>query len=164
MPKLAQFARGFVAAEADKLKLGLFRVGTALLMLTVAAVILLTGAVFLLSGIYQSLLQYISPWAAGGIITVVSLLIAALLLIAARRRLSSGSSGQRAPPAASPADAEAVDALRLATERGLKAGEELKKGLRPFDLVLSAFIAGMVVSRSVRTSSRRCNAMDDSGS
>ena len=161
MLKLAQLARGLAAAEADRLKLGLFRVGTALLMLAVATVILLTGAIFLLSGIYQSLLQYTSPWAAGGIITLVSLLIAALLLFAARRRLSIG---RRPSVAASPPAAEAAEELRQATERGIKAGEELKLGLRPIDLMLSAFIAGMVVSRSARTPSRRCKTREDTGS
>jgi type VI protein secretion system component VasK len=159
--RLAQLARGLVATEADRLKLGLFRMATALLMLAVAAVVLLTGAIFLLSGIYQSLLQYTSPWAAGGIITLVSLLIAALLLFAARRRLSIRP---RASAATSPPDAETVDELREATERGIKAGEELKQGLRPIDLLLSAFIAGMVVSRSARTPSRRCNTTKDSKS
>lgn len=161
MFRLAQLARGLVATEADRLKLGLFRMATALLMLAVAAVILLTGAIFLLSGIYQSLLQYTSPWAAGGIITLVSLLIAALLLFAARRRLSIRP---RASALASPPDAEAVDDLRQATERGIKAGEELRQGLRPIDLVLSAFIAGMVVSRSARTASRRGKTRENAGS
>ncbi len=152
MLRLAQLARGLVATEADRLKLGLFRVGSALLMLAIAAVILLTGVVFLLFGIYQSLLQYTSPWAAGGIITLASLLIAALLLFAARRQLSIG---RRASGVVSPALAEASEELRQATERGIRAGEEIKRGLRPIDLVLSAFIAGMVVSRSVRTPSQR---------
>jgi len=159
--RLAQLARGLVATEADKLKLGLFRMATALLMLVVAAVVLLSGAIFLLSGIYQSLLQYTSPWAAGGIITLVSMLIAALLLFAARRRLSIRP---RASAATSPPDTEAVDELRQATERGIKAGENLKQGLRPIDLVLSAFIAGMVVSRSARTPSRRGRTREDTGS
>ena len=162
MFRLAQLARGLVATEADRLKLGLFRIATALLRLAIAAVVLLTGAIFLLSGIYQSLLQYTSPWAAGGIITLVSLLIAALLLFTARRRLSSIR--PRSSAAASPPDAKAADELRQATERGIKAGEELKQGLRPFDLLLSAFIAGMVVSRSARRPSRRCNTTEDSKS
>jgi type VI protein secretion system component VasK len=159
--KLAQLARGMVASETARLKLGLFRVGTALLMLTVAAVILLIGASFLLSGIYQSLLQYTSPWAAGGIITLVSLLIAALLLFAARRRLSVG---RRPSAVSSPPAAEAAEELRQATERGIRAGEEIKRGLRPIDLVLSAFIAGMIVSRSARTASQRCKTREGTGS
>ena len=80
MLRPAQLTRGFVEAETARLRIGLFRVGSALLMLVVAAVIFLTGAVFLLSGIYKSLLQYTSPRAAGGIITLVSLLITALLV------------------------------------------------------------------------------------
>jgi len=159
--KLAQLARGFVEAETVSLKLGLFRVGSALLLLVVAAVIFLTGAIFLLSGIYQSLLQYTSPWAAGGIITLASVLVAALLLFAARRQLSIG---RRPSGVASPALAEVSEELRQATERGIRAGEELKRGLRPIDLVLSAFIAGMVVSRSARTSSRRGRTRENTGS
>ena len=151
-----------VASETARLKLVLFRVGTALLMLAVAAVILLIGAGFLLSGIYQSLLQYTSPWAAGGIITLVSLLIAALLLFAARRRLLSSGRRPSAAPA-SPAE-EAAEELRQATERGVRTGEEINRGLRPIDLLLSAFIAGMVVSRSARKPSRRCNTTEDTGS
>jgi hypothetical protein len=159
VPKLTQLARGLVATEADRLKLGLFRVGSALLMLVVASVILLTGAIFLLSGIYQSLLQYTSPWAAGGIITLVSLIIAALLLLAARHRLSIG----RRPSVTPPPAAEAAEELRQATERGIRAGEELRRGVRPIDLVLTAFIAGMVASRSARTPSQR-KAREDTGS
>ncbi|MGB7932642.1 MAG: hypothetical protein WCH04_10545 [Gammaproteobacteria bacterium] len=159
MFKLAQLARGLAATETARLKLGLFRVGTALLMMAVAAMTLLIGTGFLLSGIYQSLLEYTSPWASGGITTLVSLLIAALLLFAVRRRLSPG----RQPSAvASPPAAEAAEELRQATERGIRTGEEIKRGLRPIDLVLSAFIAGMVVSRSARKPSR--NTTEDTGS
>jgi hypothetical protein len=157
---LVQLAREKVATQADRLKLGLYNAGTALLMLVVAALISLIGAVFLLSGMYQSLSRVIPAWAAGGIITLVTLLVAALLLYGARRRLSIG---RRPSAAANPAVADVADELRQATERGIKAGEELKRGLRPIDLVLSAFIAGMVVSRSIRASSQRRKTNSDAG-
>ena len=155
MFKLAQLARGLAASETVRLKLGLYRVGTALLMLAVAAVILLIGVGFLLSGVYQSLLQYTPPLAAGGIITLISLLIAALFLLAARRRLSIGRRASAGPAPLAEEAAEATQELRQATDRGIRAGEELKRSLRPIDLMLSAFIAGMVVSRSTRTASQR---------
>jgi type VI protein secretion system component VasK len=158
--KLAQLARELVATETARLRLGLFRVASALLMLSVAAVILLIGTVFLLSGIYQSLVKVTSAWQAGGIITLVTLVVAAGLAFWARRRLSVG----RRPPAADrPPVSEVAEQFRQATERGINAGEELKRGLRPIDLALSAFIAGMIVSRSSRAASQRRKGKDDSG-
>ena len=68
MLTLVQLAREKVATQADRLKLGLYNAGTALLMLVVAALISLIGAVFLLSGMYQSLSRVIPAWAAGGIL------------------------------------------------------------------------------------------------
>jgi Kef-type K+ transport system membrane component KefB len=150
--KLAQLAREIVATETARLRLGVFNVAIALLMLVIAAMISLAGGVFLLSGIYQSLLQVMPPWEAGGIITLLTLLVAALLLLWARRWLPVG---RRSPAAANPPTSEVSEELRQAAARGIKAGEELKRSLGPIDLVLSAFIAGMVVSRSTRAASLR---------
>jgi hypothetical protein len=158
--KLSQLAREIVATQSARLKLGLFNVGTALLLLATAAVISLVGAVFLLYGLYQTLLQFTPPWTAGGIITLLTLLVALILLFWARRRLSTG----RVPAAtAHPPASEAAEEVRRATERGISAGETLRHNLRPIDLVLSAFIAGMVLSRGARPASPRDRRGRDRG-
>jgi type VI protein secretion system component VasK len=160
MPRLAQLAREVAASEAARLKLRLFNVGTALLLLAVATMISLVGAVFLLYGLYQTLLLFTPPWAAGGIITLLTLFIAVILMFWARRRLSIG----RVPTAtASPPASEAAEEVRRATDRGISAGETLRHNLRPIDLVLSAFIAGMVLSRGARPASQRDRTGRDRG-
>jgi hypothetical protein len=161
VPKLSQLVRELVATETARLRRGVFNVTIALLMLVIAAMIALAGAVFLLSGIYESLLQFMSPWKAGGIITLVTLLVATLLLLWARWRLSIGRRRSTAP--GTPLSG-ASEELRQASERGLRAGEELKHSLRPIDLVLSAFIAGLVLSRGTRAPSQRCKTRKDTGS
>lgn len=132
--------------EVARLRASLVNAAFALLVLGIAALMSLIGVIFLLVGAYQSLAATLPAWQAGGLIAGAVLLIAGLLIYVNRRRMST----RRLPsPAASPISSVAKE-LRQTAERGITAGEMLAgKGMKPLDLALAAFIAGLMVSKSV---------------
>ncbi len=144
----SHLVRELIATGTAKLRLSLYDFGSALVLLIIAASVCLLGLVFLLYGIYQSLLlATLPPWMAGGTIALAALLVALLFLLLARRRLAGT---RHPPPPASRLIAEMSEQLNEATERGIKAGEQLSRSVKPIDLALSAFIAGMIASKASR--------------
>ncbi|MDT8387373.1 MAG: phage holin family protein [Thiogranum sp.] len=143
----------FIATGTAKLRLSLYDFGSALVLLIIAASICLLGLVFLLYGIYQSLLlATLPPWMAGAIIALAALLVALLFLLLARRRLTGT---RRSPPTGSQPVADISGQITEATERGIRAGEQLSRSVKPVDLALSAFIAGLIASKARRDAGGR---------
>lgn len=146
MPNLSRLLHDTVAVEVARLRASLFSAAFSLLLLGIAALISLIGVVFLLLGAYQSLAEALPAWQAGGLTAIALLLIAALLVLVNRRRISVS----RLPPPVEPPLSSVARELRQTAERGITAGEMLAgKAIKPFDLALVAFIAGLIVSKSV---------------
>lgn len=146
MPRLSRLLHDAVAAEAARLRGSLFHAALSLLLLAIAALVALLGMVFLLVGAYQSLAELVPAWQAGGIIAVAILIIAGLLALVSRWRMSR----RRVPPPTDPTISSVAKELRQTAERGVAAGEMLTvRSMKPFDRALAAFIAGLIVSRSV---------------
>lgn len=147
MPNLTRLLNNTVAVEAARLRIRLFNAAASLLLLGVACLTALIGLVFLLVGMYQSLAEGLPAWQAGGLTALAVLIIAGVLLLVSRRWII----GRPPPPAGATISSVARD-LRQTAERGINAGEVLAgKGVKPFDLALVAFIAGLVLSKSVST-------------
>ena len=154
MANLFLLVREGLAAEAARLRAGATSLAAAAVLMLCAGAIAVIGLVFLLVGVYQSLVEVMAAWQAGAAVAVAVLAVAAALALLARARL------RRRPPwrdrsDAAPADPAATQARR-ATDVGVAAGSALRRsGATPLDLVLAAFVAGLVTSRRSGRSARR---------
>lgn len=148
MRNLIQLFRDTIVAEFARLRLGLFSIAASLILLAVAGGICLIGSAFLLYGVFDSLSRLMPTWMAGGLIALGVIVIAMLLAYWGRQRLVVRS---LSPPLADATSTPAAEQMRKVAESGINAGEMLKRsGLRPGDLAIAAFIAGLVMSRSTR--------------
>lgn len=152
MLKLSQLVRDAVATETARLRASVRDVVLGVLLLIIAGLIGLIGLVAFLVGVYGSLVQALPAWQAGGIVALAVLVLAAVILFLGYRSLG----GRRPPPRGRRIDDSEIAAeIRRATEQGIGAGEWLSRsGLSAFDLTLAAFVAGLVVSRRSRSSSK----------
>ena len=144
---VGQLLREAASTEAARLRASLGRLATSVMLAMVAGLVAIIGVVFLLVGAYQSLNHTLPPWQAGGLVAVALRPVIALLLAGRLALRSRGDSRQRRQ--------HSGEGLRAAAGQGRRAGEAMRHaGLRPVDLMLAAFVAGLATARSRRSRSR----------
>jgi hypothetical protein len=128
----------------------------------------LMAIVFLAVGGYVSLAGALPAWQAGALVAGMLMFVAVLLLIWGRWRASRAGrapvGSPTSPPRPAPGSANPADDAYL-TELGMQAGAEVarqvaRQGVRPTDVALAAFLAGLAVSVG-RTETRRGDDEDE---
>ncbi|PLW82673.1 hypothetical protein CWI75_08805 [Kineobactrum sediminis] len=154
MFNILKLARELIDPGIAKLRRSLADAISALVLLVVAALIGTLGLALLLYGGYQSLLPVMEPWMAGAAVAFTAIMVCLVILLLAQRRLANPGSSQSSSASGDEADDVARE-IEEVKERGTRAGEELRRNVRPVDLALSAFIAGLVASKAFRERGRK---------
>lgn len=145
MANLSRLLHETITAEAARLRVNLFNAAWSLLLLGIAVVLALIGMTLFSVGIYRSLAEVLPEWLAGGVTAVVVLIMAGFFFFLSRQRMLPS---RRAPPPLQSTISSVAKDLKQTADRGIAAGETLSgKGMRPVDLALAAFVAGLIVSR-----------------
>lgn len=149
------FIRDAASVEADRVKAQVRGAVRSLVLSVIAAVFLLIGVVFVLTGAYATLSDLMPAWQAGGLVGLGALVICLLLLALANRRGAAGRSrrpGRGLPRSVSRPSAEDLEATADMGAAASTAAREFVRQHRPtgFELTLAAFVVGLVASRGSR--------------
>lgn len=147
------FIRAAASAETDRVKAQVQAAVRSLVLTVLAGLVLLIGVVFALVGAYASLAESMPSWQAGAWVGLGALIVCLLLLLIGRGRRRPRSTPGR--PGKVPRTRPTAEDLEATAELGLAASTAARDFVRQhrpsaFQLMLAAFVVGMVASRTPR--------------